>query len=89
MFNKKMVSETTAKEYLNSIAAPITRGEYLGCLKEANDEGRVMRALNCSIETKEQWMNVEHWMRYPKELREEFYIAYRSGYIHYNSKESV
>lgn len=83
---QKTVSEATAKEYLNGLAAPITRGEYLDCLKDANDEGRVMRALEAAIETKEQWSANEHWAGFSKELREEFYIAYRTGYVNYKGE---
>lgn len=81
------ISKTTAENYLNSIGAPMTRMEYLFYLKEANDEGRVMRAMQAAIETKEQWMKQDHWSRFTKDLREEFYIAYRSGYANYKEVE--
>lgn len=83
MFKKasdKTVSEATAQAYLNSITNPVSRIEYIFLLKEANDEGRVMREMGAAIDTKEQWFKTEHWARFTKDLREEFYLAYRAGY---------
>lgn len=86
---ERSVSEATANAYLNSIAAPMTRMEYLFYLKEANDEGRVMRAMHSAIETKEQWAATEHWARFTPDIREEFYIAYRSGYVNYKESNAT
>lgn len=84
--SEKTVSENTAKEYLESLGnPPMSRIEYLFFLKEAHEEGMLMRAMNSAIETKEQWMQVEHWSRFAPALREEFYIAYRSGYVNYKA----
>jgi hypothetical protein len=59
----------------------MTRAEYIGLLKDANDEGRVVRSLNGAIESKEQWEATNYWETYPKDMREEFYRAYRAGYL--------
>jgi hypothetical protein len=43
--------------------------------------------MQAAIETKEQWSKNDHWSRFTKDLREEFYIAYRSGYANYKEVE--
>ena len=59
----------------------MTRLEYIYLLKEANDEGRVVRALNGAIESREQWSATNYWETYPKDMQDEFYRAYRAGYL--------
>lgn len=71
--------------YLDSINS-ISRAEYLHLLKEANDEGRVARALESAIETKEQWGSQQFWTAYSSTLKDEFYIAYRAGYKNYKGE---
>lgn len=59
----------------------MTRLEYIYLLKEANDEGRIHRTLDGAIETKEQWSANNYWEIYPQDMKDEFYRAYRSGYV--------
>ena len=65
----------------NEVVPAMKRGEYLYLLKEANDEGRIHRRLNGTIESRAQWESNNYWEIHPKELREEFYRAYRAGYL--------
>ena len=80
--DQSIVSINTAKEYLSSFGVqPISRVKYEKLLGEANEEGRLMQQAEAAQFTKDEFASETFWQQYPKELVEEFYIAYRRGYI--------
>jgi hypothetical protein len=83
IMTERIVYEAVSTDTINEIDPVMTRLEYVFYLKEANDEGREHRANQVAIETKAAFMRIEHWSRFTRELREEFYSAYRAGYVNY------
>ncbi len=61
--------------------ADVTRLEYITRLTDANAQGKWDRQSGCKQMTKEELQTFPPFSDYAKELVEEFYTAYRRGFI--------